>query len=99
MIVDPDVIPLQVSGNVDNDLTKVSASELMAWGLSNLSKEGKEGGYAVQHGHKPVSDFSKPRAGEDADPNQPNYFECAYLCSYPYGVGSPEADRPTSVDF
>ena len=97
--MDPDVIPLQVLGNVDNDLTKVSASELMVWGLSNLWKEGEEGGYAVQYGCKPVNDFGKPRAGKDADPDRPNYFERAYPCLYPYGVGGPEADRPTSVDF
>ena len=71
----------------------------MAWGLSNLWKEGEEGGYAVRHGRKPVNDFGKPRAGKDADPDRPNYFERAYPCLYPYGVGGPEADRPTLVDF
>ena len=71
----------------------------MAWGLSNLWKEGEEGGYAIRHGRKPVNDFGKPRAGEDADPDRPNYFERAYPCLYPYGVGGPEADRPTLVDF
>ena len=44
-----DIIPLQVSGTVDNDLSKCMANEMM-WGLENLWKEGEEGGYAVRHG-------------------------------------------------
>ncbi|EMD31208.1 hypothetical protein CERSUDRAFT_78293 [Gelatoporia subvermispora B] len=32
----PDVIPLQVSGSIDTDLTNLTASELMAWGMANL---------------------------------------------------------------
>jgi hypothetical protein len=43
----PDVIPLQISGTVDNDLSKCTANEMMLWGLSNLWKEGDEGGYLV----------------------------------------------------
>ena len=52
-----DVIPLQISGSVDCDLSNVAANELMKWGLANLWKDGHEGGYAIWHGHQPVSDF------------------------------------------
>ena len=53
----PDVIPWNVSGTTDTDLSKVTTNELMTWGLNNLWKEGKEGAYAICHGHQPVSDF------------------------------------------
>jgi hypothetical protein len=42
----PDVIPLQVSGTIDTDLSNITANEMMMWGLANLWKEG-EGGYAI----------------------------------------------------
>ncbi|KIM57496.1 hypothetical protein SCLCIDRAFT_10447 [Scleroderma citrinum Foug A] len=47
---EPDVVPLQVSGTVDMDMTSMTANELTLWGLANLWKDGKEGGYAVRHG-------------------------------------------------
>jgi hypothetical protein len=56
----PDVIPLQVSGSIDCDMSNVTASELMRWGLANMWKDGREGGYAVRHGRQPVSDFPPP---------------------------------------
>jgi len=71
----------------------------MLWGLANLWKEGDEGGYAVQHSRQPVSDFGKPRQGEEGGADRPNYFEKAFPCLYPYGVGGPEADQPVEVDF
>ena len=46
-----------MSGAADTDVMNVSANELMMCALSNLWKEGREGGYAVQHGRQPVSDF------------------------------------------
>ena len=55
--LEPDVIPLQVSGTIDTDLSKVTASELMAWGLPNLWKQDEEGGYAVRHGRQPVNEM------------------------------------------
>lgn len=98
---EPDVIPLQISGTVDNDLSKLSASEMMMWGLANLWQQGEEGGYAVRHGRYPVNDFGNPRRGEEdpAGADRPNFFEKAFPCLFPYGVGGPEADRPVEVDF
>lgn len=90
---------------MDTDLTNLTASELMAWGLSNLWKDGQEGGYAVRHGLQPVSDFGRTRkqasqAKEDEDPNQPNFFERAFPALFPYGRGGIESfDRPTMLDF
>ncbi|KAJ8516236.1 hypothetical protein ONZ45_g6447 [Pleurotus djamor] len=92
----PDVIPLQISGVIDTDLTKVSANDLMMWGLSNLWREGKEGGYAVRYGKKPVNDFGRSLDGQ---PNKLNFFERAFPCLYPYGVGGIEAARPVPLDF
>ena len=83
-------------------MLKCTANEMMMWGLSNLWKEGEEGGYMVRHGRQPVSDFSRPRGGdcsEDGKENRPNYFERAFPCFFPYGVGGLEADRPVGVDF
>ncbi|KAK6996194.1 hypothetical protein R3P38DRAFT_3629326 [Favolaschia claudopus] len=83
----PDVIPLQVTGTVDTDLSKLTTNEMMAWGLQNLWKEGKEGGYAIRHGRHPVSDFGRPRANDalnsDDDPDRPNFFEKAFPCLFP----------------
>jgi len=36
----PNVIPLQVSGSIDCDLSKITANELMAWGLMNMWARG-----------------------------------------------------------
>lgn len=96
---EPDVIPLQITGAIDVDLTKLSANELMAWGLANLWNEGEEGSYAIRHGRRPVNDFGRPRPGEVVDTNRPNYFEKAFPCLFPYGRGGIEADRPVEVDY
>ena len=64
----------------------------MKWGLANLWKEGREGGYAVRHSQNAVRDFP-PRAGE------PNYFERAFPILFPYGIGGIEADRPVHLDY
>lgn len=100
---EPDVIPLQACGTINTDMSDVTASELMMWGLMNLWKEGKEGGYGVRHGSIPVNTFGRPRTGdtssEATDPNRPNYFEKAFPCLFPYGCGSIEADREVVVEF
>ncbi|KIJ21317.1 hypothetical protein PAXINDRAFT_151862 [Paxillus involutus ATCC 200175] len=102
--VEPDIVPLQVSGTIDTDMSTMTASELMAWDLSNLWKEGREGGYAVQHGRHPVNDFEQPHqnkqseAGE-VEQNQPNFFKKAYPCLFPYGEGGIEGQCEVPVDF
>ncbi|KAJ7920117.1 hypothetical protein B0H13DRAFT_2319761 [Mycena leptocephala] len=77
---DPDVIPLHVTGTIDTDLSTITSNEMMAWGLRNLWKDGKEGAYAVRHGRQPVNDFGKPLAGdsEHADSDRPNFIEKAF---------------------
>ena len=99
------MIPLQVSGSIDCDLTKVTANELMAWGLMNMWKRGQEGAYAVRHGREPVSDFP-PRPEDQVDKGAgldatglPNFFERAFPCLFPYGLGGLEAHRPVPIDF
>ena len=72
----------------------------MKWGLANLWKDGREGGYAVRHGRQPVSDFPPRDAGDtEGTTNQPNYFEKAFPCLYPYGCGGLESERPVPLDF
>lgn len=71
----------------------------MKWGLTNLWKDGHEGGYAIRHGRQPVSDFP-PREGDTEDAmDRPNFFEKAFPCLYPYGWGGLESRRPVSLDF
>ena len=88
-----------MTGSVDVDLSKLTANELMAWGMANLWKEGVEGAYAVRHGRQAVSDFGRPRSGEEVNPNRDNFFEKAFPCLFPYGVGGIEADREVGVGF
>jgi len=98
------VVPLHISGAVDTDMTNMSSSEVMVWGVNNLWKEGKEGAYAVRHGQNFTSDFGASQARDkhahrQNKCNQPNFFKKAYPCLFPYGVGGLEADRETQLDF
>ena len=58
---DPTVVPLDVSGCFDTDHSKLTASELMLYGLASLWENNKEGGYAIRHGGRAVSDFGPSR--------------------------------------
>jgi hypothetical protein len=86
---------------MDMDMSKLSLSNLMLWGLTNLWKDRKEGGYAIQHGTQPVSNFGRPQQGEvgEWNPDRANLFEQAFPCLFPYGEGGVEADRPVQVSF
>jgi len=100
--VGPDVVPLQVSGAADNNMTAMTANELMLWGLANLWQEGQEGGYTVRHGRRPVRDFRRAKPGEQLlqeTDEDTNYFEKAFPCLYPYGCGGIEHVQPVPVDF
>lgn len=102
--LDPDVIPLQVSGVVDTDLTNLSANELMAWGLANLWKDGKEGSYAVRHGQRPVNDFGRQHNQDsenqtESEARRENFFAKAFPSLYPYGVGGIEDNQVVELDF
>jgi hypothetical protein len=101
---EPGVFPIHGCGATDTDLTKMTANELMMSGLSNLWKDGNEGGYAVKHGQVPVSDFGTHKnAAPDWDPSsastQGNFFEQAFPCLFPCGHGGIEAARQVPVDF
>ena len=72
----------------------------MKWGLVNLWKEGHEGGYAIRHRRQPVSDFPPRGTGDGECPtDQPNFFEKAFPCLYPYGQGGLESARPVALNF
>ncbi len=94
-----DVISMQCNGSLDLDLNEVPANELMQWGLQNLYQDGEEGPYQVQHGNIPVSDFGRPRHGEEANPDRENFFEKAFPTLYCYGVGGIERDQETNINF
>jgi hypothetical protein len=90
------VILLLVNGSIDTDMSKVTASEMTQWGISNLWPAGREGPYGVRHGSQPVSDFGRER---DKTARVQNLFEKSFPCLYPYGRGGIEADRPVNIDF
>lgn len=71
---------------------------MMRWALANLWKSGDEGGYLVRHGQRPVRDYGSS-SGVIGDENQSNYFEEAFPCLFPYGVGGIEGHREVKVDF
>jgi hypothetical protein len=71
---------------------------MMKWALSNLWKGGDEGGYVVRHGHRPVRDYGTS-SNSQGEENQSNYFEEAFPCLFPYGVGGIESEREVNVDF
>ena len=100
---EPDVIPLQLSGSVDTDMTTATSNELMMSGLANLWEEGQEGGYAVRHGRQPVRDFGRRLPGEVAstslEEDHHNFFEKAFPCLFPYGEGGLEGRQEVKVDF
>lgn len=84
---------------MDNDLSKVSSNELMAWGLHNLWQGQTEGGYAIRHG-APVNTFGQPPANSPPpNPSRPNFWEQAFPLLFPYGLGGIEGDRPTKLSF
>ncbi|PCH40663.1 hypothetical protein WOLCODRAFT_168087 [Wolfiporia cocos MD-104 SS10] len=94
---DADVIPLQLSGMSDTDSTAVHPDQMMMWALSNLWKEGREGGYLVRYG-QPVRDFpGQPAEGDDEQ--RMNLSEMAFPCLFPYGEGGIEAPREVAVSF
>ena len=80
-------------------MSKLTASELMIWGLSNLWKQGKEGGYFIRHGQQPVNDFGRPHADEPRTPKRLNFFTRAFPGLFPYGEGGIEGDQEVPVDF
>ena len=93
------MIPLQLSGAVDTEMTTVTSSELMLCGLANLWKEGRESEYAVRHGHRPVRDFGRRLPGEKDTGDEHNFFEKVFPCLFPYGEGGIEGSQIISVDF
>ena len=95
---EPDVIPLERMGTIDMDLSRLAANEMMKWALTNMSKEGDESGYLIRHGRRPVRDYGCSSHGVDEE-DQFNYFEEAFPCLFPYGVGGIEGEREVRVEF
>ncbi|TFK61794.1 hypothetical protein BDN72DRAFT_777848 [Pluteus cervinus] len=95
-VLDPVVIPLEMSGAIDTDLSQLPASDLTLWALSNLWKEGEEGGYAIRPGSRPVSEFGRGQDGVTVDQN---FFVRAFPCLFPYGLGGPEDHKAVSLSL
>lgn len=97
-----DIVPLHYLGIQDVDLTKLSSTELMAWGLANLWSEGKEGGYVARHGTRFIRDIGAKRddsAGVTGTNTAHDLFEQAFPCLFPYGMGGIDSSRPVPIPF
>ena len=98
----PAVIPLQVTGRVDVDLSDLTSEELLSQALQNTWDDGQEGGYLIRPGSRPMRDFGRSRPDNQAaipNADKGNLFEKAFPALYPYGVGGIEADQPTPLEF
>lgn len=93
---DASVVPLHNLAVVDTKLDRVRPEDLVQSGLVNLWSDGKEGGYAVQHGRKAISDFP-PREGEPDYTEDYNFWERAFPMLFPYGTGGMERRREVSI--
>jgi hypothetical protein len=93
---DADVVTLQHLGCSDTDISAVSATELMMYALANFQDKEREGGYAVRHSSRPVSDFGRTVDGTVLEKNP---IEAAYPALFPYGEGGIESERPQVVAF
>lgn len=84
-------------------MSRITADELMQWGMMNMWNEEREGVYGVRHGACPVGDFGpstqRQYGSEDDGIDEDNFFEKAFPVLYPYGRGGIEAIRRTKVDF
>jgi hypothetical protein len=76
---------------------------MIMWGLADLWKQGREGGYSVRHGTRPVRDFAHPLPNRDLaesiNGDNENFFEKAFPSLYPYGRGGLEAGKPNAISF
>ncbi|KAG1727657.1 uncharacterized protein EDB91DRAFT_1086323 [Suillus paluster] len=79
------VIPLKFLGVTDTELSTLPLNDLMKHALMNIDgMSEKEGGYAICHGHHPVSDFGRNQVGgEDSDRKNP--LAATYPKLFPYG--------------
>ena len=90
---DANIIPMHITGGVNTDLTKLTANDLMMWGLLNLWKSGEEGGYAAQHGCTPVNKFRQQNTSDV------NLFKHMFPCLFPYRVGGIKGEQAVPADF
>ncbi|KAJ3557094.1 hypothetical protein NM688_g1663 [Phlebia brevispora] len=103
---EPEIIPMQVTGAVDTDMTKLTCKNLDLWSMANTWKAGYEGLYAVRPGTRWVSDWGPSVTAQNPlDSDRPdgtqeaNFFEKAFPCLFLYGHGGIEANRPVTLDM
>ncbi|KAL4068929.1 hypothetical protein V8B97DRAFT_2024586 [Scleroderma yunnanense] len=88
------------TSSINTDMLKVIVSELIAWGLANLWKEGKEGGYFVQHGQQPINDVGHPCTTDKSfSAKWLNSFVRAFPGLFPYGQNDIEGKQEVTMDF
>jgi Helitron helicase-like domain at N-terminus len=80
------------------DMSKITASDASFRAMMNLWNRNQEGLYGIRHSYRPVPDFP-PRSQAREMTTEPNLFEKAYPCLYPYGCGGIEAPRPVAISF
>jgi hypothetical protein len=95
--VDTSVIPLTSSAVMDFDLSKLTPSEIMVSGLTNLVASFVEPPYAVRHGSKPTPNF-RPLSNTIGS-DEKDYFERAFPCLFPWGEGGFYRHRAVNLEF
>lgn len=70
----------------------------MTWAVCNLWQE-EEGAYLVRHSRHFAPDFRQSTSSDPPDMLQPNFFEKAFPCLFPFGRGGLEADRIQILSF
>ncbi|KIK34584.1 hypothetical protein CY34DRAFT_26824 [Suillus luteus UH-Slu-Lm8-n1] len=98
--VDAQTIPLKFLGVTDTELSTLPLNDLMKHALMNLDDgvTDNEGGYAVCHSHRPVSDFGRNQAGGE-DLRRMNPLAATYPKLFSFGVGGIEDTCKKLVGF
>lgn len=92
-VVEPDVFLMQVTGVVDVNGNNIHEHDIMAHGMSNVSR-GSQEGYNVLHGSAFINEYPwinlTNRECTDGGTKNPNYLLGAFPWLFPYGQGSLE---------
>jgi hypothetical protein len=84
---------LEISGLINTDLSKLSANNVMSWGMSNIWRNEVERGYIIRHGQKPVWDFPESSKDNNKGLEEEIFFKKAYPCLFPWGHRGIERQR------
>lgn len=100
---DADVIPLQYLGACGNDLSSITAQDLLDFAINNCDESREEGAYAIRHGSKPMNTFGQPHKGatdaEKEDVLRTNPMASMFTTLFPFDEGGIEAKKRRPVGF